>query len=132
MMMRTFCPRRSQPLVSAGRGLDEMTSQEWVHFQGSMKWIAQMWLRCLHLEDQRLLKVKNTLGLDLAFCIITAPRSLGEWEGVKKRDTLINIFKSASVYKALKKERHPGKNPIKGTFAQKAFSCDSSFLWSYS
>ena len=25
MTMRTFCPRRSQPLVSVGRGLDEMT-----------------------------------------------------------------------------------------------------------
>jgi hypothetical protein len=64
---KIFYPRRSQ-LVSGGRDLDVMTSQELVHFRVSMDSIAEAQLRCLHLENQRPLKVrKNTLAACLSF-----------------------------------------------------------------
>lgn len=51
-----------------------------------MELTAQMRLRFLHLENQRPLKVKkNTLEAWLGFCIITVPKSWGEWEGIGER-----------------------------------------------
>lgn len=125
MSMRTFCPRRSQPLVSGDRGLDEMTSQEPVHFYGSLKLIAQMWLRFLHLENQTLLKVKkNTVEAWLGFLYNRCSQE-SRWVGRGwQKDKLINIFKSASVHQALKKEWHTGENPNKGNICTK-----SNLLW---